>query len=421
MKTHNNPLLKRITVYTLAFFKWLLLGLTVGGVCGLIGAAFSKLISYGINLREHNNWIILLLPPAGIISVLIYKLCRTTDIGTNRVFESVRGKETVPMLLAPAVFIGTILSHTFGASAGREGAALQLGGSISSLLAKMFRLDEKSRHILTMCGMASLFSALFGTPLGAAVFALEVVSVGSLCSAAFFPCIISSISAYYISASLGIQPERFVLQTVPDIAPLSMWKVMLIGLAGALVSILFCKVLHETDQLFKKLFRNEILRVAVGGTIIIILTCIVGSSDYNGGGIEVIERIFSQGEVRYEAFALKILFTAVSIAAGYKGGEIIPTMFIGATLGGTLASLMGMDVGLGAAIGIAALFCGVTNCPLGTIVLCIELFGAEGMVFYALAGVISFMLSGKSSLYSKQHFVYSKLKEEIIDIDADKV
>ncbi len=420
MKTQRKQILSRITQYTLAFFKWLLLGLTVGGVCGLLGAIFSKLISYGVELREQNKAMILLLPVAGIISVLIYKLCRTTDIGTNRVLESVRGKETVPMLLAPAVFVGTVLTHTFGASAGREGAALQLGGSISTLLSKMFRLDEKSRHILTMCGMGALFSALFGTPLGACVFALEVVSVGTLCSAAFFPCIVSSVTAFYISTSLGITPERFVIQNAPNIAPFDIWKVMVIGLAGAFVSILFCKVLHETEHLFKKAFKNEILRVSVGGVIIVILTYITGTFDYNGGGIGVIERIFTEGEFRYEAFALKIVFTAISIAAGFKGGEIIPTMFIGATMGASLSGILGLDVALGAAIGIAALFCGVTNCPLGTVILCIELFGAEGMVYYALAGIISFMLSGKASLYSKQHFLYSKLKEEIIDINSDQ-
>ncbi len=413
MNTKAKQILIKSRDYAVAFSIWLLLGIIVGALCGLVGAVFSKCISYGVSLREENRWLIYLLPIAGLLSVGIFKLCRVSDIGTNRVLESSRGSKTVPVLLAPAVFAGTVLSHTFGASAGREGAALQLGGSISSLLSKLFKLSDKSRHILTMCGMAAVFSALFGTPMGAAVFAIEVISVGQICSAAIFPCLVSSICAFYVSTLLGIHPERFTISAVAPLSPDTLWKVALIGVAGALLSILFCKVLHETEHLFKKIFKNEFLRIAAGGLLIVGLTLLLGTQDYNGGGIEVINRIFTKGEVRYEAFALKIIFTAITVAAGFKGGEIIPTMFIGATMGGSLATLLGMNPGMGAALGIAALFCGVTNCPLGTMVLCVELFGSEGMILFALSGIISFMLSGKASLYTKQRFLFSKLNDEV--------
>lgn len=412
MSVKSKELLTKSRNYITAFFCWLILGCALGALCGAVGAGFSKCISYGVGLREEHSWFLYLLPAAGLLSVGIFKLCRVSDVGTNRVLESSRGNTTVPFLLAPAVFAGTVLSHTFGASAGREGAALQLGGSISSLISKLLKLSDKSRHILTMCGMAAVFSALFGTPMGAAVFAIEVISVGQICSAAIFPCLVSSISAFYVSTLLGTAPERFMISAVPALSPDSLWKVAVIGIAGALVSILFCKVLHESEHLFKKLFKNEFLRIAVGGALIIGLTLVLGTHDYNGGGIEVINRIFTKGELRYEAFALKIVFTAITVAAGFKGGEIIPTMFIGATLGGSLAMLLGMNPGMGAAVGIAALFCGVTNCPLGTMVLCVELFGSEGMVFFALGGIISFMLSGKASLYTKQRFLFSKLNDE---------
>ncbi len=413
MNAKTKQILAKSRDYTVAFFGWLLLGCIVGAVCGLVGAVFSKCIGFGVNLREENSWLLYLLPVAGLLSVGIFKLCKVSDVGTNRVLESSRGNKTVPFLLAPAVFAGTVLSHTFGASAGREGAALQLGGSISSLLSKILKLSDKSRHILTMCGMAAVFSALFGTPMGAAVFAIEVISVGQICSAAIFPCLVSSICAFYVSSLLGVEPERFSISAVPSLSPNTLWKVVVIGVAGALLSILFCKVLHEAEHLFKKLLKNEFLRIAAGGLMIVALTLILGTHDYNGGGIEVINRIFTQGDVRYEAFALKIVFTAITVAAGFKGGEIIPTMFIGATMGGTIATLLGMNPGMGAALGIAALFCGVTNCPLGTMVLCVELFGSEGMIFFALSGIISFMLSGKASLYTKQRFIFSKLNDEI--------
>lgn len=418
MKNNTKELLIEIKSYTLAFITWLFLGCSLGALCGVVGALFSKAIAYGIGLRGEYPWLLYLLPAAGLVSVSIYKLCRVNKVGTNRVLESSRGKKDVPVLLMPAVFAGTVLSHTFGASAGREGAALQVGGSISSLICKILRLDEKTKHILTMCGMAAVFSALFGTPLGAAVFAIEVVSIGYLCSAAIFPCLVSSISAYYVSTALGIAPERFPVSYIPDLSVDILWKVTVIGIAGALVSILFCKALHLSEHFAKKFLKNEFLRIIAGGGLIVGLTLLLGTTDYNGGGVDIIHHVFTEGQVKYEAFLLKIVFTAITVAAGYKGGEIIPTMFIGATLGGTLAILLGLNPGFGAAVGIAALFCGVTNCPLGTMVLCIELFGSEGMIFFALSGIISFMLSGRASLYSKQHFVFSKIKDEIIDVDA---
>lgn len=405
--------------YTLAFLRWLLLGITVGALCGLVGTLFAKSITYVTDLRGAYPWLVLLLPVGGLASVLVYRLCRVTDVGTNQVLKSVRTDKTVPFLLGPAVFAGSVITHLFGGSAGREGAALQLGGSVSSLLSKILRLDEKSRHILTMCGMGALFSALFGTPLGACVFALEVVSVGQLCSAAFFPCLVSSVTAYCIANALGVAPERFFLKFVPQLNLDSICRVLVIAIVGALVSMLFCFTLHFAEKMFRRFLKNDFLRIAVGGAIIVVLTIALGTTDYNGGGIHVITHIIENNEVNYEAFIMKIIFTAVTIAAGYKGGEIIPTMFIGASLGGSLGILIGVNPGFGAAVGIAALFCGVTNCPLSTIILCIELFGAEGAIFFALSAVTSFLLSGKASLYSDQKFLFSKLSEGAFESEDD--
>ena len=415
MKEKTKDLLQKIKSYLFAFICWLILGSLLGSLCGVIGYAFAEAIEFGTGMRQEHGWLLYLLPVAGMLSVLIYKLLRVSDIGTNRVLESARSKNKVPILLGPAVFAGTVLSHTFGASAGREGAALQLGGSISSLFCKILKLDEKSKHILTMCGMAALFSALFGTPLGAAVFAIEVISVGYIGSAAIFPCLISSVSAYLVAHSLGAHAERFTISAVPELNLNVLWKVALIGVAGALVSMLFCKALHLSEHLAKKYLKNEFLRILAGGSLLVLLPIILRTTDYNGGGINIINNVFEKGEVRYEAFALKILFTVITVAAGYKGGEIVPTMFIGATLGGSLAILFGLNPGFGAAVGIAALFCGVTNCPLGTLVLCVELFTGEGILFFAISAAISFILSGKASLYSKQNFIFSKLNDETLE------
>lgn len=403
--------IKNLINYLSAFLKWSVLGVLTGVLCGLTGAGFSKSVSFVTGLRAQHPWLLFLLVPIGIITVLLYRLCRVDGIGTNEVFDSVRDENKVTFKLAPAIFLSSVLTHLGGGSAGKEGAALQLGGSISSVICKTFRLDEKTRHILTMSGMGALFSSVFGTPIGACVFALEVVNVGNFCSAALFPSLVASVVAFVVSSALGTPSESFVLDSVPALTVNTLWRTAVVAIICAIASILFCASLHIMSHLFDKAFKNAYIKAAVGGAAIIVLTALVGSFKYNGGGMETIAAIFEHGTVEYEAFLIKILFTAVTVAAGFKGGEIVPTMFVGATLGSLLSLLVGLPVPLSAAIGLCALFCGVTNCPLATIFLAIELFGAEGLVFYAVAVAISFLLSGKYSLYSSQRFSYSKLNE----------
>lgn len=394
-----------------ALIKWSALGLTIGALCGAVGAGFAKSIEAVTGLRAAHPWVLYLLPVGGVISVAIYRLCKVSDIGITNVFESVRTEKHIPVLLAPAIFAASVLTHLLGGSAGKEGAALQLGSSFASLMGRILKLDEKTRHILTMAGMGAFFSAVFGTPLGACVFALEVISVGHICSAAIFPCLVSSVTAFGLSSLLGVHAERFNVGIVPDLSFGIIWRVAVIAVAGALVGRIFCSALHHAEHIFKKIFKNEFLRIAVGGIIIIVFTLLVGTRDYNGGGIDIINRIFESGEFRYEAFFLKIIFTVITVAAGYKGGEIVPTFFIGATMGATVSVLIGLNPALGAAVGMTALFCGVTNCPLATIVLSIELFGADSMIFCALSAVTSFLLSGSTGLYAAQRMVFSKYEE----------
>lgn len=404
--------------YVAAFFRWSLLGAVVGLAGGAVGTAFSKAVEYATALRGENGWLLYLLPLGGLLIVGLYRLCRVSGIGTNEVFESVRAEKGVSVLLAPAIFLGTVVTHLLGGSAGREGAALQLGGSVATLFGKLFRLSERDRHILTMCGMGAVFAAVFGTPMAACVFAVEVVSVGRFCTAALLPCVVSSASAFGVAQVFGVQPERFPVESVPAFSMEAVWKMLVVAVAGALVSILFCWAMHMGAHLFQNFIRNEWLRAAAGGVLVVVLSLLCGTTDYNGGGIDVIERVFESGAVRPEAFLLKILFTAITIGAGFKGGEIVPTLFIGATVGGTLALLIGMNPAFGAAVGIAALFCGVTNCPLATVLLSIELFGGEGALFYMIAAFVSFLLSGYFSLYSGQRIVFSKLREEEVNVQG---
>ncbi|MBO5105519.1 MAG: chloride channel protein [Clostridia bacterium] len=409
----------KLKAYCLAIFKWVVLGVIIGIVCGLVGVCFSKAISFVTELRALNNWILYFLPLGGIAIVYIYRLCRVTNLGTNDVLKSVRGENKIRILLAPAIFLSTIITHLCGGSSGREGAALQLGASVSAFCSKIFRLDSQSRHILTMCGMGAVFSAVFGTPIGAFIFAIEVVSVGTFCSAAFLPAIISSFSAFYVSHLFKIKPERFILKIVPDFSFEILYKTIIIAVSAALVSFIFCKIMHISHKLFEKFFKNEYLKIFVGGVLIVLLTIILGTTDYNGGGIEIIERIFNFGEVRYEAFVLKLLFTAITISVGFKGGEIVPTLFIGATFGASMGFLLNLDPAFSAALGIAALFCGVTNCPIATLFICIELFGGKAISYLAISTIISFVLSGYTGLYSEQKFVFSKISEKTINKNAN--
>lgn len=375
----------------------ILLSVIIGLICGICGTLFSKSVELVTAVRTQNNWLLFLLPIGGLISVGIYKLCRVKNIGTTNVFESVRTEQSLPPLLSIAVFCGTCISHLFGSSSGREGAALQIGGGVANVFSRFLKLDEDTRHKLIMCGMAALFSAVFGTPLAACIFVLEVI-LTRLCFSAIIPVLISSVIAFIISQLLHVHPERFSIGELPEFSVALLWKVTVIIAVCVLIAFVFCKGLNLGKTITKKILKNEFLRIAIGGLLIIGLTLIVGNRDYNGGGIHIIERVFD-GTVKQEAFALKLLFTIICVSCGYKGGEIIPTLFIGATLGGTIASLLSFPIGIGAAIGIAVLFVCATKCPLATILLCCEMFGFYCAPLIIPIVIISFIVARYNGLY----------------------
>lgn len=396
---------EKISAVTSLILKWAVLivsAVAIGAICGAVGAAFAKSIGFVTDLRAKNEWIIFLLPFGGLASVGLYKLTKTEGIGTDRVLESATGKSETPILLMPVIFVSSVITHLFGGSAGKEGAALQLGSGASEIVSKIIKADAKTHSALTICGMAALFSAVFGTPVGASVFALEVAVIGSMNALAVFPSIISSITAYCISTAMGVIPERFHIGDVPDFGIPALLRTLGVAVVVSLAAGLFCNMLHSGEKLAAKVFKNPFLRIFAGGCAVIILTLIFGT-DYNGGGMFVVERIFEEKTVLPEAFLLKIIFTVVTVSAGYKGGEIVPSFFIGATLGATLASVFGLPVSLCAAIGMTAFFGCVTNCPIASAVIAVELFGAEGLILFAAAAFISRVIFAKTSLYHKQN------------------
>lgn len=416
--------LGRWTKQGMRFLKWLLYSAGIGLLVGGVAAAFHLGIDWAAELRAREPWILWLLPVGGMAIVLLYRVCRMEkDQGTNLVLAAVREAEPLKLRTAPLIFLSTILTHLVGGSAGREGAALQLGGSMAAWVGREIRLDAKDSRVMVMCGMSAAFSALFGTPLTAVCFSMEVVSVGVMYYAAIVPCVVASLIGTGVAGWFGITPTAYKLLDVPGLGVVSALQVIALGILFALLSIFFCRLMHATPKLYQKYLPRPVVRAAVGGAIVIALTYLVwlwapGTYDYSGAGSHIIARAIA-GEARPEAFLLKMLFTTVTLGAGFKGGEIVPVFFVGSTFGCVAAPLLGLGSSFGAGLGMVSVFCGVTNCPMTSLLLAFELFGGEGLPFFAVACAVSYMLSGYYGLYSEQKIVYSKSKPEYINKKAE--
>lgn len=416
----QNEKTRKVKRYLSTFCKWLMLSALIGGLCGAAGVAFHYSLAKVTAWRAADRRMMLLLPLWGVLIVFCYhKLHMGNHRGTNDIFEAVRSADRVPLRLAPLIFIGTTLTHLAGGSAGREGAALQMGGSIGAAFARIARLSEQERRIAMVCGMGSVFSALFGTPLTATLFCIEVINVGVFQYAALVPVLGSTLIAYQLAVSCGIMPEQFVLHHAPEAFVLSTaGRVLVLSVLCGAVSILLCEVLHNSGKIYKKLFPNPYLRVVVGAMLVLFLTMAVGNFDYNGAGMELAARALEGSPVAPAAFLLKLLFTAVTLGAGFRGGEIVPTLCIGATFGSAAGQLLGLDPGFAAALGMIAVFCGAVNCPIASLVLSIEFFGSECLLYFAIAAAVGYMLSGRCSLYAAQKLIYSKL--EPVELPPEK-
>ncbi len=399
--------------YIKPFVKWLFFAILVGIIGGVIGAFFHKCLEIATKTREANLWLILFLPLAGLLITLLYSAFKNKgNLNTNRVLEAVETDERVPFSLSPLIFISTLITHLFGGSAGREGAALQLGGSLGYNIGKLFKLSKNDRRIIVMVGMSSFFSAMFGAPLTAAIFSLEVIRVGYVRHCGFLPCIMSAIVAYEISKLFGTCGIRFLVD-FPGVTPEILVKIIILSVLCAIIGILFCVAIRGVSFYMHKFFRNPYIRTIVGSLIIVGLTMILKTTDYNGAGMHMISQAM-EGTTKTWAFAYKIIFTAITIAAGFKGGEIVPTLFIGSTFGCIMGPVIGLDASFAASIGFVAMFCGVVNCPFASVALALEVFGADGITVYALACAVSFMMSGNFSIYKSQKIEGSKIAYEEI-------
>ena len=401
----------------LYFIRWTAISIVMGTVCGLIGTAFGYGVIYAQRLFKTHSFMLYLMPVAGVLIVLLHQMFHELgNRGTNLILESISSDERIPMATLPCIFISTILSQAVGASAGKEGAALQIGGCIGNYFGDVFHMDERDKKVMIMSGMSGCFGAIFGTPLAAAMFGIEVISIGVAYYAALVPCVFASFIGAQISGALGLHGESFQILHIPEFSLVPALYTVGLGLTCALLSVCFCILLHETQHLYKNKIGNVYVRILVAAGLSIALALIFGR-DYCGAGFNLVEKAVD-GESAYLGFLLKMIFTAVALGGGFKGGEIVPTLAVGASFGCTFGLLTGFEPSLCAAAGMLATFVGVTNCPIATLFLGFELFGFEAMPYFAVAVAISFTLSGYYGLYSGQKFTYSKTKAEFINRKA---
>ena len=411
MKNITKAVLKDL----LEFFRWIVIASITGLIVGAVGVTFVKGLSFVTGFRTLHPYLILGLPIAGVAIVALYKICKyENDKGTNLVISTIHAETEIPLRMAPLIFISTLLTHLFGGSAGREGAALQLGGSIGNQLGRWFHLDENDTRTIVMCGMSAAFSSIFGTPMAAVIFAMEVNSVGIMHYSAFVPCVFASLTASMFANQSGVYAEAFGSVKMVEFGLIPAGKIVILGILCALLSVIFCQVLHTANHLFKKYFKNAYIRIAVSGLMIIGLTILLGTSAYSGAGVNIIEEAIA-GHCAPEAFFWKIIFTAITLGAGFKGGEIVPSFTIGAAFGCLFGTLFGLSPSLCAAVAMVAMFCGVTNSPIASMIIGFELFGFDIMKYLLIGVSISYMLSGYYSLYHEQRIVYSKFKTQYIN------
>ena len=405
--------------YLKMFLKWGLLGTLMGAIGGLLGAGFHHALHFVTHVRSEHMWLVFLLPVGGVLTVLIYRVLKMQgNKGTNEIIDATLDGHPVSPAVAPAIFLATATTHLFGGSAGREGAALQLGGSAASMLAKLFKLQERERKVMVMAGMSAVFAGLFGTPLTAALFCMEFESVGTLFTPALLPCYLAAYVASRVSFALGVHAETYLISETFAITLGNVWLYLVLAVLVSFLGIAMCALFHKAEHFAAHRLPNPFVRIVVGGVIIAVLTQIVGDHRFNGAGMDMALAAVA-GNADWYNFLLKMVFTAVTLAAGFKGGEIVPTFCIGASFGCVLGGLMGLDAGFCGALGLVGLFCCATNSPLASIVLSIEMFGGANVYAFALVCVICFVLSGNSGLYASQILQFSKA--ELVQKEIEKV
>jgi H+/Cl- antiporter ClcA len=390
--------------------KWFVLASLVGLLSGLGSAALLWSLEWATLWRESHGWIILFLPIGGFLSGYIYyRYGKNVEAGNNLLLEEIHNpKAIVPLRMAPMVLLGTTLTHLFGGSAGREGTALQIAAALADQLTEVFRLNAIDRRILLMAGLSGGFASVFGTPLAGTIFGLEVLTVGTISHHALFPCLIAAMVGDRLVLNLGLSHTIYhAAEIIPPLTPISLLSAIFAGLLFGFVARIFAQLTHRMSHLFKDKISYPPLRPAIGGVLVLLIIWAIGSTRHIGLGIPTIVESFKTPLFPGD-FAIKLGLTALTLGAGFKGGEVTPLFFIGATLGNALSSLLPLPTPLLAGMGFVAVFGGAANTPIAATLMGIELFGSTSGVYVAIACVMSYLSSGQVGIYRSQRLGSSK-------------
>lgn len=401
--------LRKFSPVVLYLVRWIPLGVLAGVLGGSASALLLVSLTWATATRESHRWLIAFLPLAGLFVGLLYRYYGTAvEAGNNLVLDEIHDpKRTLPIRMTPLILLGTFLTHLFGGSAGREGTAIQMGASLADQLARAFRLELGERRVLLMVGISAGFASVFGTPLAGALFGIEVLAIGSLSYEAIVPCWIAAFTGELTASAWGVAHTIYRVTETPSLSVRGLVYAAIAGVVFGLVGMAFARSTHWMGALFKKHIRWAPLRPCIGGLVVAAAVFTLGTTRYVGLGIPTILAAFGVRQAPYD-WAAKFLFTAVTLGAGFKGGEVTPLFFMGATLGNALSYVLPLPPSLLAGMGFVAVFAGAANTPVASTLMAVELFGAEAGAYASVACIFSYLFSGHSGIYHSQRVARRK-------------
>jgi H+/Cl- antiporter ClcA len=402
--------------------KWILLCVLIGIFSGSASAFFLVSLEWVTQFREHHNWMIWLLPIGGLCIGLLYHYYGKEVVkGNNLLLEEYeKPLKTIPLKMAPLVLIGTLITHLFGGSAGREGTAVQMGGAIADQFKELFKLNNSDRKTLIILGISAGFASVFGTPLAGALFALEVLYFSKINFKSIVFSFLVAYVAYFTVEFWHVKHTHYHISIVPTMTLINLAWITAVGVLFGFASMLFSRTTHFWGRLFSKTIAYPPLRPFVGGIILAVAIYFIGTTKYIGLGIPTIVDSFSTPNASYD-FLLKILFTGFTLGAGFKGGEVTPLFFVGATLGSALSLVVPLPIALLAGMGFVAVFSGATHTPIACTIMGMELFGLESGLFIGIACVVAYFSSGSIGIYNAQlvkgakYRLYQRIKRQNLE------